>query len=547
MAIRSSWRRRLRRGALALPLTAALAAAALSLSGCVAKPPASATAGGSASTTLNVAAATAPTTLDPASQCTLQDSQLTSSLYVQLLQYDAKPADQGTTQIDPTKVKPYFAKSWEASSDGKTYTFTLQSGWTFPDGKPMDATAMKYSLERTNTINSCGSAIINDLYQSPNLISSVDAPDATTLVIHLLHPDSAFLLAMATPAASVVEPSLIDANGGIQAGKPNTWAASHSTGGGPFLMKSYTPGTSAVLSANPDFKGDAPGSKTINVKWISSDPTLLLQAKNGQSDVTIGLADNSAKSLEGASDVKVVAYTGTANMQFLMPNNKAPWNNEKLREAVTYAIPYKDIADKVIDGFGKLYYGPIPPTMPGYAEQYSSAREQDVAKAKQLVADSGVKTPVNVTLTVLAGDNNQASIATILQGSLKDIGINLTIQSLDASAWGDAVYNGKAQSALRLDGPAVFSAGYYLQYDEDCDSSYNTGHICVPANTELLKTARAATDEASSNAAYAQLTKNWVDVSPKAILYLDGSPVVINKSVSTFFWSPEIDMRTWKK
>jgi peptide/nickel transport system substrate-binding protein len=526
----------------------ALAVAALSavaLTGCVAKAPSSSST--AASSALNVAFSTATTTLDPASQCTLDDTQLTQELYVQLLQNGSKAGPKGTKQIDPTKTEPYLAKSYTTADNGTQYTFKLNTGWTFPDGSPMNAAAVKYSLERVDTVAGCGESIINDLYTSPTLIKNIATPDASTVVITLSQADSAFPLAMATGAASIVDQKLVDAHGGIQAGKPNTWASSHSIGGGPFTLASYSAGTSAVLKANTKFEGPQPASKTINVKYIKSDPTLLLQAKNGSNDVTMGLLDNSAKSLESNSAVKIVAYTATANMQLLMPNNKAPWTNQKLREAATLAIPYQAIESKVIDGFGKLYNGPIPPTMPGYDAADSKPLKQDIAKAKALVAASGVKTPINVTLTTEAGDSNQAAIAPILQASMKEIGINMTVQTLDESAWGDAVYNGKAQTALRIDGPAIFSAGYYLQYDEDCASAYNTAHVCIPANTALLNTARHATSTSVSDAAYAQLTKNWVAASPKAILYLDGSPIALSSSMKHFLWSPTVDMRTWSK
>ncbi|MEU6647430.1 ABC transporter substrate-binding protein [Saccharomonospora sp. NPDC046836] len=539
-----AWRgARRRRGVLGL---ATITAAAALLSACVASPPEAAQ-GGSGGNSLNVTFGTGPTTLDPSSACTLDDTQLTLSLYVQLLQYAEKDGPAGTKQVDPTKVDPYFAKDYSVSEDGTVYTFQLQEGWTFPSGEPMNAEAVKYSFERAMKMAGCGATIINDLYQDPYLIKTIDAVNDTTLKITLNHPDGDFPLALATAASSIVDPSVVEQNGGVVEAKPNEWMGSHEAGSGPYRLSAYTPGTEATLTADPEFKGEAPATKTINVKWVKSDPTLLLQAREGQSDITFGLSKNSAKSLENDEGLTVASYMATSNMQFLMPNDKEPWTNPLVREAVTYAIPYEDILKNVVYGYGKLYYGPIPPTMPGYAEQFSQPRKTDVAKAKQLMAQAGVSTPLDVQLDVLSGDSTQASLATVLQSTLKEIGINLSVRTLDESAWSDAVYNGKATAALRLDGPAVFSAGYYLGYDEDCRSQYNTGHICVDGNSELLATARAATDTGARDRALAQLTENWVGASPKAVLYLDGSPVVVNKSVTNFMWSPQIDMRTWTK
>lgn len=532
-------RSRLKRRALAAVVAGAAATALLS--GCVASAPTESTASAGA---IDVAFTIAPTTIDPASGCTLDDARLTMAMYVQLVQNGTKEVEGGSAEVDPTTVEPYFAESWEVSDDGLTYTFSLPEDWTFPSGEPMDADAVKYSLDRVNTINGCGAAIINDLYLDPMLISSVDVVDDTTVSITLSQPDADFLLAMATPAASIVDPSLIEANGGIVEATPSEWAASHDFGSGPFRLTSFEPGTSAVLTRDDSFKGTPAASEVINISWVKSDSALLLQAQNGTVDLAQGLSKNSAKSVEDTDGLTVVASTATANMQFLMPNDKAPWDNEKVREAATYAIPYEDILTNVLQGYGELYYGPIPPTMPGFDESDSAPRTYDLDKAKQLIAESGATLPVSVPLDIISGDAAQASIATILQSSLAEIGINLEVNSLSESAWGDQVYNMKTQAALRQDGPAVFSAGYYLQYDEDCASIYNTGVICVPENSDLLVAARGASSTEDRDAALAELTENWVAASPKAILYLDATAVVM-KDGFQYTWNPITDMRNW--
>jgi peptide/nickel transport system substrate-binding protein len=549
----SPHRSRARRGLTGL--AAAAAAGLVLLAGCTATAPSGSTttSGGSASGSssagggkpLNVAFSVAPTTIDPASGCTLDDFRLAMGLYVQLLQPGERTDANGVKEMDPSTTKPYFATGYKVSDDGKTYTFSLPADWKFPSGAPMDADAVKFSLDRVNSIAGCGQAIINDLYLSPLLIKDIKVVDKQTVAIDLNFVDANFPLALATPAASIVDPTLVKANGGVVDKKPNEWMASHDAGSGPFRLASYEPGTKAVLQKDPNFKGTAPASDTINVNWIKSDSSLLLEMQNGGIDVAQGLTKNSASSLSGNAAFQVDVSTATANMQMLMPNDKAPWTNEKVREAVTYAIPYDDILKNVLKGYGQLYYGPIPPTMPGYDASASAPRTYDVAKAKQLMADAGVTTPIKVTLDTISGDATQASIATILQSSLKELGIEVTVNPLSESAWGDQVYGQKTQAALRLDGPAIFSAGYYLSYDEKCGISFNSGVICVQGNDKLLDDVRKATSDSARDTALAQLTKNWVAASPKAILYLDGTAVVLKKGTQ-YLWNPITDMRTWK-
>lgn len=517
------------------------AGAALVLSGCVAQQSPEQSGGGA----LKVGMTIAPSTLDPASACTFQDNALFKQIYVQPLQNGVMDGANGP-EVDPTSAEPYLAKSFDVSENGTLYTFHLNEGWTFPSGEPMDAEAMKYSLDRALAINGCPGTIINDLYLDPPLIQEITVVDPLTVDIQLSRVDPNFPLAMATPSASIVDASLVEANGGVVADTPNEWMSSNSAGSGPFLLESYEPGVSAVLVRNDDFGGEPAASERIEISWIKSDSSMLMQVQEGSIDVAIGLSKQSASSLEKDDSKRVIPGSGTANMQLLTPMDTEPWTNVKVREAVTHAIPYEDIVSNVLFGYGDLYYGPIPPTMSGFAEQYSAAREYDMDLAKQLIEESGLETPVKVKLDIISGDAAQQSIATILQDSLGELGIEVEVQVLSESAWGDAVYGGTTQAALRLDGPAVFNAGYYLQYDENCDSPYNTGRVCVPANRELLEQARGAASPEEANEFYAEITKNWVAESPKTILYLDQAAIVTGKDVN-YLWDPLTDMRTWSK
>src|SRR3954453_23496910 len=118
--------------------------------------------GGGADAPLKVNMAVAPGTLDPASGCGANALAMIGSLYTRLTQYGSKSGPDGTTEVDPGKIEPYAASSWDLSKDGKTYTFTLRAGAKFPSGKPVDAEAVKYSFERALTMNGCGGYFLHD-------------------------------------------------------------------------------------------------------------------------------------------------------------------------------------------------------------------------------------------------------------------------------------------------------------------------------------------------------------------------------------------------
>jgi peptide/nickel transport system substrate-binding protein len=503
--------------------------------------------GGKNAGAVTVNTSVAPSTLDPASGCGVTDLALIGNLYTRLTQYGTKAGPSGTRQFDAGTIEPYLAtKPWTVSGDGKTYTFTLPAGLKFPSGKPLDAAAVKYSLERVIKVNGCGQFFITD--GIPGLIHTIRTPDPTTVVFELSQADANFPQALAQPAAGVVDKSVIDAHGGIEKDKPSQWMASHSAGAGPFLLSSYEPNRQAVLTANPHYKAKpAVASKKLTINFVNSDPTLLLQARSGDADLTLGLSKQSAHSLKTDKNTTIVADTSPLSEQIGMLNTKAPFDNRTFREAMTYAIPYQQIVSKVAFGYGKLFYGPLQPVFAEFDPQLSAPRTYDLAKAKQLVAQSGVKTPVKVTMAVQEGNTIEQQIATIAQGEWRKLGVQVRVRTLAAAEYIDSIEGHKYQSYVRLDGPGVVDPGYYLAYDAVCKIAFNLTEACVKGNDALLTKARSESDAATRKRIYDQITRNWVADSPKIQVYADQYVVALRKGVTGYVYSHEIDFRTLAK
>jgi len=489
-----------------------------------------------------------PASLDPAEECGFTDLTITEAVYSRLTQYGSRPGPNGTTQVDPGHIVPYLAKSWTITKGGLVYTFHLTPGVKFADGTPVDSKAVKFSFERSINMGGCGGYFIYDgIYGPPPLIKSITTPNALTVVITLTQPDANVLQDWAQPAASIVDPKLVNAHGGVVKGKINTWMAGHTTpGAGPYTLQSYEANKQAVLVANPSFFKKA-GSAKVVLNFISSDPTLVLQARNGSADVTMGLTKQSAHSLASNSSVKVIANNTASAEQIGLPNNMKPFDNVKFREALTYAVPYAQILQKVAFGYGTLYYGAFPPALPEFRANLEPARTFDLAKAKQLIQASGVATPVTVTMNIQAGNSVDEQVATIVQGIWSQLGVNVTINKLSASDYINSLEQHKAQSYIRLDGPGVLEAGYFLGYDMKCGIGFNLTAMCIPAADKLLATGRRTFSKTVRQGIWDKINQLWIADSPKIPVYGDKAVTVVNKRVKSFFWSHETDFTTWSK
>jgi peptide/nickel transport system substrate-binding protein len=495
-----------------------------------------ATSGGSAVTAkgpfiVNYAVPT--TTLDPAVVCNLPDDGFLSNFYVTLTQFASirERGQPGITRMDVSKAKPYLAKSWKISPDGKTYTFNLRSDAKFPSGKPVDSEAVKFSFDRAIKIGGCGNYFMN-AGQTDKIIQSISAPNPTTVVMKLRRPEALVLRALAAPNNSIVDPAVVNAHGGVTAGKPNKWMASHTAGSGPYLLQSYDPGRQAVFVANPTFFGPKPREPKVIVNFITSDTTLLLQARSGRAHVTMGLTKASAHSLLGNPCCRVVPVHAPLWQYVTLPNTYPPFDNAIFRRALTHALPYKEILKQVAFGFGELYYGPFAPAMSAFNTKLSKPRKYDLELARALINQSGVKTPVNLQMYIREGQNDQAEIATIVQASWRSLGVNVTITKQSAAAYTTALSKPKKRySLVRFDGPGVPDPEWLLSYDMACGSAYNADDYCNRKADALLATTHKILNPAARQAVWDKITRIWLQDSPRIVVYEDDYVVVLKKGV----------------
>lgn len=501
-----------------------------------------------ASETLVVNYAVPPQSLDPASDCSIEDISLMSNLYVTLLKYAPKAgAVPGTTQEDPTRFQGVLARSWTVTDGGKTLTFKLRPS-KFPSGRPVDAKAVKYSFERAIEQGGCGQYFMTAA-QGPQIYKSITAVDPTTLVIKLSRAEPLVLHTLTQANTGIVDPELIEAHGGIQKNRPNQWLASHYAGSGAYEVESYDPGRQLVLKANPDFVGPNAKTPRIIVNFVTSDATLLLQARAGRADVTIGLTKKSVASLRNNPCCQVIATPAAAWQLIALPNQVPPFDNAKLRQALTYAVPYQQILDRVAFGYGQLFYGPYPPAFPQFNKAIERPRSFDPKKAAALLKASGVSTPVNVELVIREGVNDQEQIATIVQNTWRDLGVNVRIRKLSAAEYQNAISaQKKTYAIIRFDGPSVPDPAWLLDYDMRCTSIFNTSNYCNKKAEALLDKVHPTVNREARQAVWNQIARIWVGDSPRIPVYAESSTIVMKKGVKGYrFAQDDLFFNLWSK
>lgn len=310
------------------------------------------------------------------------------------------------------------ADSYEISEDAKVYTFTLRDGVKFHNGNEVTAEDVKYSIER------CADTSNGDpLVSAYSIIESVNILDENTVEIRLTEPDTEFLSYMTTAIIP----------------KDNADLETNPIGTGPFRYVSRSPQENVILAKNEDYWGEKAHLDEVEFKIVSDADMLVTNLKGGSIDMAMRLTTTQAAELTEGFHIE----EGTMNLvQALYLNNEAePLNNEKVRQALCYAIDPDEIMAMMADGKGvRVGTSMYPGLKKYYDESYATYYEQDYEKAKKLLKEAGYPDGFELEITVSSADQPHIDTAQVIVEELKNIGVNATIKPIEWETWLEEVY-----------------------------------------------------------------------------------------------------------
>ena len=326
-----------------------------------------------------VGTTSAPSTLDPAASW---DSswELFRNIYQTLLAY---PNGAVTPQPDAAQHCAF------TDSGNRTYRCELRAGLKFSDGDPLDARAVKYSIDRIRTINApAGPA---------GLLGSLDQVQTLgdhEVVFHLNKPDATFPFVLATPAMSIVDPDDYSAS--------SLRTDQAVVGSGPYTLNSYQDGKQAELVRNDHYRGFADRQNdAVTIRYFHDSATMVAALRSRAIDVTYrGLAASDIVGLQAyhSSDLQLIDGTGI-NINYLVFNPKAPWAGiPAVRKAVAQIVDRPAIAFKIYQGTVDPLYSMVPAGLTGHTAGYFDAYgSPSTAKARKILVAAGITRRVPLT------------------------------------------------------------------------------------------------------------------------------------------------------
>ena len=344
-------------------------------------------------------------------------------------------------------VSPLLAESWEVSPDLKTYTFKLRRGVQFHNGEPFNAHTVKFAFDRAAAEKSTN----KDKRTFAALSTQVVDEYTVVLLNKEVDPDFLFLMGQAT--AIITEPKSADTN----ATKP--------VGTGPYVLAGWNKGASITLSQYPAHRQAAAIKlKRATFKFISDPAAQTAALLSGDLDVFVRVpAYRSLAQFKANPRFQVIVSGSRAKTILAMNNARKPLDDVRVRRAISAAVDRKAVIEGAVDGFGVPIGSHYVPGAPGYVDT-TGVNPFNIDKAKALLKEAGVTTPLELTLTLPPPPYARQG-GEVIAAQLAKIGINAKIQNVEWAQWLSGTFGNKNYDLTIVSHVEPFDLGNYAKAD----------------------------------------------------------------------------------
>ncbi len=438
--------------------------------------------------TLRVALPAEPPGLDPTTRtAAVIDRVLYNNVY------------QGLVRIDRNgKVVPSLARDWEVSEDGTVYTFFLQKGVKFHNGKEFTSEDVKFTFNRARSETT---TVPHPEYFAP--IESIETPSQTKVIINLSQPSSIFLFNLAR-GDSVILPEGIE--------NPS----SNPIGTGPFKFDNWKRGSNLRLTRYEDYyDSELPYLEEVVFEFIEDVNTRITSLKSGRIDAIAYLSSpENAVSLKEMNSIKVLTGLTTWEVILSMNNSRKPFSDPLVRKAINYALDREEIIEGATFGFGEAIGSLMSPTNPNYLD-LSWLYSHDPDKARKLLEESGYPDGFEATLTLPASYELSLRSGKIIADQVKKVGINLKIEKISWAQWLQRIFSNAEYDLTIIGHSEAFDISIFA--NPDYYFNYENERL-----QRVLERAERETDEATRRQLYS--VAQWIIGEEVPVAFLFSAP-----------------------
>jgi peptide/nickel transport system substrate-binding protein len=423
-------------------------------------------------------------------------------------------------------VSPLLAESWEVSPDLRTYTFKLRRGVKFQNGEPFNAQAVKFSFERAGAEKSTNKD--KRTFSSMEAVQAVD--DHTVVIVNKeLDPDFLFLMGQAT--AIIVEPKSADTN------------ATRPVGTGPFKLDSWSKGSSVTMSKWDGYRNPtAAKMRRATFRFISDPAAQVAALLAGDVDAFPRVTPRSVPQFNDNPRFQVLVSGSRAKTILAINNRKKPLDEVRVRRAIAAAIDRKAVIQGAGDGYGVPIGSHYVPGAPGYVDT-TGINPYNPEKAKALLKEAGVTTPLELTLTLPPPPYARQG-GEVIASQLAKVGITAKLQNVEWAQWLSGTYGAKNYDLTIISHVEPFDLGnfskpdYYWGYQSPKFNDLYNKYKTSPRAADRVKLVGEIQRLLAEDCVHAFLYQpQWVTVANKNLkgLWKD-MPIFVN-DVAALSWA----------
>lgn len=406
-----------------------------------------------------------------------------------LLTYAAGESnEEGITLPDYDTFEGRLAESWEYDENTLTWTIKLREGVVGCEGTTFNADDVVYTFARAKSVSGAApigwflsnvasidgfdASVFGDDPAAKELGDEVRKIDDYTVQIRQSEPNQLFLPVLSIFGLLIFDKETMEAH----ATDADPWSHDYvnntnAPGFGAYCLESWSKNEEITYRANPDYYRGAPDIERVSVRRVPQSSNRVVVLRTGQAQLVTGLTPREFDSLRQVDGINVGGVTGNENMFLHMNFDVKPFDNELVRQAIAYAIPYDQIIQNGYFGQASQWMGVVPSGYPGYKDSIDFT--YDPAKARELLAEAGYANGEGLQAFeeafrlsyVAEKESTLGPIVNIIQSALRDVGIPASLDPIPQTQYGDRqlVRRDLPFAVNDQEKPVGVDAGYAIQ------------------------------------------------------------------------------------
>jgi peptide/nickel transport system substrate-binding protein len=458
-------------------------------------------------------------TVDPQAFKTIPGYYMLANLYDQLIDFEAVPGKTGLV-ADGSKTAPMIARSMEASADRRTFTFALDPKATFSDGSPLTADDVKYTFQRGVEGEQYTKTVMGMLTLSSAKNITVVDPQTIRFKLDESNP-------MAERLLNLQVMSIQSKKIGEQHATPKSkWADDYWRqnvyGNSAYTLKNWNRGEGWELAPSKKYyRGGLPKNGGLVFRILSDPQERLNLLKSGTLHVAYDVPAKDAAAIrdKGDGQTKLVSIPSPWSFGLSFNNSQEPFKDKRVRQALSYAVPYDQIINTVMHGLARPAKSMVPPGM-GTHDPSAWKYDTNLQTAKQLLAAAGHPNGFKSSIDILIGRPEDEQAATLIQANFRQIGVDVDVRKLAEAEYQDKRNNAASPMQIVEFYSWVTDPFYHLFFNLYSKNTFtNSSRYASKQVDSLITRGLYEPDQAKREALSHEAQKLIIDDAPWAWLF----------------------------